>query len=99
MKVIIEALAKLKGKVAFNMNFVGTGFAAGELAELVRQERLENCVRLNGVVSDRKKAERFLCGERPFLFPSFYDNAPLVLREAAAMKAPAILLEGPPPPK
>ena len=54
VKVIIEALAKLKGKVAFNMNFVGTGFAAGELAELVRQERLENCVRLNGVVSDRK---------------------------------------------
>ncbi len=94
VKVIIEALAKLKGKVAFNMNFVGTGFAAGELAELVRQERLENCVRLNGVVSDRKKLSDFYAASDLFLFPSFYDNAPLVLREAAAMGTPAILLEG-----
>ena len=29
-----------------------------------------------------------------FLFPSFYDNAPLVVREAAAMGTPSVLVEG-----
>ena len=29
-----------------------------------------------------------------FLFPSIYDNAPIVIREAAALKTPSIVIEG-----
>ena len=29
-----------------------------------------------------------------FLFPSLYDNAPLVVREAAALHTPSVLIDG-----
>ena len=29
-----------------------------------------------------------------FLFPSLYDNAPLVVREAAALNTPSVMIEG-----
>lgn len=92
--VIVDALALLKGRVDFRMNFIGTGYAADEIADKVRNLGLADRVRFHGVVADRKRLSDYYAASDLFIFPSFYDNAPLVVREAAAMGTPAILLEG-----
>lgn len=92
--VIVEALSLLKGKVPFNMNFIGNGYASEELASKVRSLGLEKEVKIRGVVKDRALLSDYYAASDLFLFPSFYDNAPLVLREAAAMGTPSVLLSG-----
>ncbi|MBD5356627.1 MAG: glycosyltransferase family 4 protein [Bacteroides sp.] len=92
--VIIDSLELLKDKVPFRMNFIGTGYASDELAELVKRKGLSDKVKLNGVIKDRTVLSNYYAGSDLFLFPSFYDNAPLVLREAAAMGTPTVLLSG-----
>lgn len=94
IRVIIDALALIKDEVPFRMNFIGNGYASGELADLVVQLGLKDKVKLNGIINDRTLLSDYYAGSDLFLFPSFYDNAPLVLREAAAMGTPAVLLEG-----
>lgn len=92
--MIVDALALLKGRVDFRMNFVGTGYAAADLRAMVERLGLSREVTFNGVVSDRRSLSDIYAASDLFIFPSFYDNAPLVLREAAAMGTPSILLEG-----
>ncbi|MCM1370112.1 MAG: glycosyltransferase [Candidatus Amulumruptor caecigallinarius] len=92
--IIVETLRALRGRIKFRMNFIGTGYAFDEIKKRIREYGLEDYVRLNGVVRDRKALAHYYAAADLFLFPSFYDNAPLVLREAAAMGTPAILLRG-----
>ena len=94
LAVIMDALEYMKGKIPFRMNFVGNGYALGELRERVRRSGLSNVVTINGLVNDRNRLRDFYCASDLFLFPSFYDNAPLVVREAAAFCTPSVLLEG-----
>lgn len=92
--VIVEALELLKEKVDFRMNFIGTGYASSDLARLIERKGMADKVKLYGVITDRKLLSDFYAASDLFIFPSFYDNAPLVVREAAAMATPSILLEG-----
>lgn len=94
IKIIIDALKILKDKVNFRMNFIGTGYAKSDLEAMVRELGLEDRVKINGVIEDRNKLSDFYAASDLFLFPSFYDNAPLVVREAAAMGTPSVLLRG-----
>ncbi len=92
--VVVETLKLLKGRIPYTMNFVGTGYAAGEIANRIKEYGLQDSVRMNGVIEDRDTLSRYYAAADLFLFPSFYDNAPLVIREAAAMGTPSILLSG-----
>ena len=60
----------------------------------MNEKGLESKVRFNGLITDRKKLSDFYAASDIFFFPSFYDNAPLVVREAAAMGTPSLLLKG-----
>lgn len=93
LKIIIEALAQL-GNLPFRMNFIGTGYAADDMKRLAESLHLEDRVTFHGVITDRETLRRYYAASDLFLFPSFYDNAPLVVREAAAMGTPSILLTG-----
>lgn len=94
IRTIVESLAAIKEDVDFRMNFIGTGYAAADLKSLIDRLGISDRVRLNGIVSDREKLSDYYAASDLFLFPSKYDNAPLVLREAAAMATPAVLLKG-----
>lgn len=94
LRVIVEALAELKGKIRFHMNFIGTGYAASELVDLLKNMGLDEYVDVRGIISDRKTLCDYYAASDLFVFPSLYDNAPLVLREAAAMGTPAVLTNG-----
>lgn len=91
--VIIKALSLLKD-VRYRMNFIGTGYAETEMKALAAELGISDKITFNGVIDNREKLRRFYAGSDIFLFPSYYDNAPLVVREAAAMKTPSILPSG-----
>jgi len=46
------------------------------------------------MITDREKLKEYYAAADLFLFPSIYDNAPLVIREAGAMQTPSILVKG-----
>ena len=46
------------------------------------------------MITDREKLKQYYAAADLFLFPSIYDNAPLVIREAGAMHTPSILVRG-----
>lgn len=95
LKIVLDALVQLdKHGVAFTMNFVGNGYAANEMKRFVESNGLSDRVHLHGVIKDRESLQRFYAAADLFLFPSLYDNAPLVVREAAAFETPALLAEG-----
>lgn len=78
----------------FRMVFVGKGYAKSQLQAMAIELGLGGKVIFCDVVFDRKLLESIYARADIFLFPSLYDNAPLVIREAAAMKTPSVLIEG-----
>lgn len=94
IRTILDALVLLDGKLDFTMNFIGNGYAAAEMEEFLKRNRLDSRVRMRGVIRDRDTLSDYYAASDLFIFPSPYDNAPLVLREAAAMGTPGLLLDG-----
>ncbi len=91
--IIIRTLPLLHD-VDWRMDFIGEGYAKADMEALVRELGLEGKVTFHGLVTDRTRLKQLYAAADLFLFPSFYDNAPLVVREAAAMHTPAILPVG-----
>lgn len=89
-KMIIEALTRIKD-LPYKMFFVGTGYAADEMKSMVEENGIAHKVTFTGVVSDRELLQKYYAAADLMVFPSVYDNAPLVVREAAALGTPAIL--------
>ncbi len=92
-RLIIESLAMIKN-LPYKMFFIGVGYAASELKQLTDELGLSEKVEFVGMITDRERLKQYYVAADLFLFPSIYDNAPLVLREAAAMHTPSILVEG-----
>ena len=78
----------------FRMVFVGTGYAKSQLRDLVDELGMRDKVIFHDVVYDRELLKAIYARADLFLFPSLYDNAPLVIREAAALKTPSVLIRG-----
>ena len=92
-RLVIEALARMPD-VPFRMFFVGTGYAAEDMKQLVTENGLDDKVTFVGMLTDRAEITRYYAASDLFLFPSLYDNAPLVVREAAALHSPSVMAEG-----
>lgn len=92
---ILEALRLLHQRgFAFRMYFVGKGYAVPLLKQRIAQYHLENCVYYVEQIQSREVLQTYYAAADLFLFPSIYDNAPLVLREAAVHQTPSILTIG-----
>ncbi len=93
VRTILDALKILKGKKeSFKMVFAGEGYAAKEMKSLVKQYGLSENVVFTGVILDRLTLKQLYACADLFVFPSIYDNAPLVMREAAAFDVPSIIV-------
>ncbi len=93
VRFIIDALAGIEDQ-KFKMFFVGTGYAAEAMKELVSEKGLDSRVTFVGNITDREIIKTYYASADLFLFPSLYDNAPLVVREAAALHTPAVMVRG-----
>lgn len=90
---IIRSLSFLPEGLDWEMNFVGTGYYLQEMKRMVRESGLSGHVRFHGAICDREVLKEIYAASDLFLFPSLYDNAPIVVREAAAMLTPSVLAE------
>jgi len=92
-RFIIDALERISD-LKFRMLFVGVGYAAEEMKHLVSEKGLDSKVTFVGSVTQREDIKRYYAAADLFLFPSLYDNAPLVVREAAALHTPSVMVRG-----
>jgi 1,2-diacylglycerol 3-alpha-glucosyltransferase len=93
IRLIIDALKQVKDKgKAFKMVFVGEGYAADDMKKLVRKYNLQDNVVFLGVITDRNELQRVYAASDLFVFPSVYDNSPLVIQEAAAFDVPSVVV-------
>ena len=89
-RLIIESLARIPD-VPFRMYFVGMGYAAEEMKQLVSERGLDEKVRFVGQITDRARLTDYYAASDLFLFPSLYDTAGLVVQEAAALGTPSVM--------
>ncbi|MFA7190503.1 MAG: glycosyltransferase, partial [Sphaerochaetaceae bacterium] len=95
IKLIIESLAVYsKTHSDFKMLFVGQGPDENEMHQMIDEAGLHDKVVFAGHISDRNLMKQIYSRADLFLFPSLYDNAPMVVREAAAAGTPSILMRG-----
>jgi len=92
-RLIVESLALIKD-LSYKMYFIGIGYASDDLKSLVEELNLSDKVEFVGMITERKKIKQYYAAADLFLFPSIYDNAPLVIREAAALQTPSVLVAG-----
>lgn len=78
----------------FRMVFVGKGYAKAHLKDLARDLKIDNRIIFHDVIYDRELLQSIYARADLFLFPSLYDTSGLVVREAAAMKTPSVLIRG-----
>jgi glycosyltransferase involved in cell wall biosynthesis len=90
LSLIIESLALMRD-MNYSAFFVGQGYAAEQLKQLADRCGISEKVHFTGTIYDRQLLKSYYAAADLFLFPSLYDNAPLVVREAAAMHTPALL--------
>lgn len=96
LRVMLDACKILAGR-GFDFQFliVGKGYAGDEIQKYAEELELKDSyVKFLGQIEDKDELKSVELASKLFLFMSVYDNAPLVLREAAAMKLPALLARG-----
>ena len=90
---LLDSLSMLRDE-PFQMIFICTGYSAKDIKKKSQDLGLSQKVIFTGEVKNRLLLRDYYSSANLFLFPSLYDNAPLVVREAAAMQTPSLLLEG-----
>lgn len=93
IRFILEGLDRVKD-LPYRMFFVGNGYAAGEMKDIISRKGLGDKVTMVGNINDRELLKLYYASADLFLFPSLYDNAPLVVREAAALHTPSLMIDG-----
>lgn len=88
---ILDSLALIKG-MPVQLFMVGTGYAVREIRHRIKQMGLRDNVTLLGNIHDRERLKRIYAAADLFVFPSSYDTCGLVVREAAAMHTPSLML-------
>ena len=92
---VVEACKILKDKgIAFRLVTAGDGPDYDKLVKLSHKLGLEDTVQFLGHVDARAEIMALYSLANLLVFPSLYDNAPMVLREAASMQTPGLLVAG-----
>jgi glycosyltransferase involved in cell wall biosynthesis len=95
IRLIIESARILsERKRSFILVFVGNGPDEGEMRTEVNRAGLDTRVRFMGRIIDRESMKCFYARTDLFLFPSLYDTASLVMREAGAFSTPSVFVRG-----
>lgn len=88
------AIFKRDNGTDFRVVFVGQGPDAERMRALGRELGLEDVTVFTGHIADREILKGLYARADLFVFPSLYDNAPMVVREAAAAGTPSLLIRG-----
>ena len=95
LRLILDSLKRLADRGEMHeLLVVGEGYHGQAIAAYSRELGLENRVHFLGKIADRKLLFGIYGASDLMFFPSLYDNAPLVLREAALAAVPSLLAAG-----
>lgn len=95
LKIILDALQILKNEdVNYKMFFVGDAPDRPSVEEYARKHGLMDRLIFTGAITDRERVRAFFSRADLLLFPSTYDTAGLVVKEAAACECPSALIAG-----
>lgn len=78
----------------FHIVFAGQGPDAERMRELSETLGISDNTVFTGHITDREILKGLYARADLFVFPSLYDNAPMVVREAAAAGTPSLLIRG-----
>ena len=93
IRFTLDALLKIS-HLPFRFYMIGRGYAEHEIRQFIRKHGLDNKIILLGMMQNRELMKRYYAAADLFMFPSPYDTFGLVVREAAAMQTPSIMLSG-----
>ena len=92
---ILKAAALYKATGAdFRFVFAGQGPDAEKMRALAAELGIRDVTVFPGHIADREVLKGLYARADLFVFPSLYDNAPMVVREAAAAGTPSLLIRG-----
>lgn len=92
---VLEACAQLRGRgERFHLVLAGQGPDLKEIEQKIHDLSLTDCTHLAGHITDSRLLDGLYARASLFAFPSLYDNAPMVVREAAVMGTPSVLVRG-----
>jgi glycosyltransferase involved in cell wall biosynthesis len=92
---VLRACALLMERgLDFQLIMAGGGPNLDELRNLARKLKLMERTVFTGFLSERSALLSLFERADLMVFPSLYDNAPMVVREAASMGTPSLLVEG-----
>ncbi len=93
--MIIDSLGLLKkAGCQFTMLFVGEGKSLEDFKVRVKKLGVDQNVQFLGKILDRDSLKSIFARADLFIFPSIYDNAPIVTREAAAVGTASLIVKG-----
>ncbi|MBQ9265265.1 MAG: glycosyltransferase [Clostridia bacterium] len=92
---VLEACAKLKqDNKKFQLVLAGQGPDLKEIEKKIYELNLGDRAHLAGHITDTRILDGLYSRATVFAFPSLYDNAPMVVREAAVMGTPSVMVRG-----
>ena len=92
---VLEACAELKAqKKRFQLVLAGQGPDMKEIEKKIYELNLSDRTHLAGHITDTDILDGLYSRASVFAFPSLYDAAPMVVREAAVMGTPSVMVRG-----
>lgn len=92
---ILEAAAALKNEsIKFRLVLAGQGPHRAEIESKCKELRIDDITILPGHILNSAKLDGLYQAASIFVFPSIYDNGPMVIREAAAMGTASVVTRG-----
>ena len=92
---VLEACAELKKQgTRFKLLLAGQGIDLAAIQQKLHELNLQDCAQTLGHITDTSLLDGLYMRASVFAFPSLYDTAPMVVREAAVMGTPSIMVRG-----
>ncbi len=92
---VLEACAKLKARgEKFHLLLAGQGVNVHGVNQKVQELGIQDRTQLLGHITDTSLLDALYARATVFAFPSLYDAAPMVVREAAVMGTPSVMVRG-----
>jgi glycosyltransferase involved in cell wall biosynthesis len=92
---VLEACAELKkqGQV-FRLLLAGQGMDMNGIQQKLGELNIQDRAQMLGHITDSSLLDGLYTRAAVFAFPSLYDAAPMVVREAAVMGTPSVMVRG-----
>ena len=92
---VLEACAEMKKQgTVFRLLLAGQGIDTNNIRQKITELNIQDRTQMLGHITDSSLLDGLYARAGIFAFPSLYDAAPMVVREAAVMGTPAVMVRG-----